>query len=94
MTTWDKYFPGNEFPVVCFYSNDLGDVGFPARPKPCKKGYTCIFSQLVPVKRGRSRAFNMENLGCFGSFLPFDFNINLSDTVGWSKVKSRSQNVK
>ena len=81
MEAWEKHFPDNELPIVCFYSNELGDVKFPDHPKPNKKGYTCIFSQIAPVKQGRSRAFNMENLGCFGSFLPFGFDINLSEDV-------------
>ena len=78
---WEKYFPNNELPIVCFYSDDIGDIEFPNRPQPNKKGYTCIFSQIAPVKRGRSRAFNMQNLGCFGSFFPFGFDINLSEDV-------------
>ncbi len=78
---WEKYFPGSELPIVCFYSNELGDVPFPDHPKPNKKGYTCLFSQIAPVKQGRSRAFNITNLGCFGSFLPLGFDINVSDDV-------------
>ena len=81
MAAWAKHFPNNELPIVCFYSNELNGVKFPDHPKPNKKGYTCIFSQIAPVKQGRSRAFNIENLGCFGSFLPFGFDINLSEDV-------------
>lgn len=81
MAAWEKYFPGSELPIVCFYSNELGDVEFPDRPKPNNKGYTCIFSQIAPVKQGRPRAFNMDNLGCFGSFLPFGFDIDISEDV-------------
>ena len=81
VAVWEKHFPGSELPIVCFYANELGDVTFPDHPKPNKKGYTCIFSQIAPVKQGRSRAFNMENLGCFGSFLPFGFDTNLSEDV-------------
>ena len=81
MAAWEKYFPNNELPIVCFYSNDLGDVKFPDRPKPNKKGYTCIFSQIAPVRKGRARAFNMDNLGCFGSFLPFGFDIRVTEDV-------------
>jgi len=68
---WEKHFPGSELPIACFYSDDLNNVDFPNAPKPNAKGYTCIFSQLAPEKKGRWRAFNKENLGCFGSFLPF-----------------------
>ncbi|MEA2116474.1 MAG: DUF169 domain-containing protein, partial [Thermodesulfobacteriota bacterium] len=81
MAAWEKHFPGSELPIACFYTDELGDVKFPDHPKPNKKGYTCLFSQIAPVKQGRSRAFNIENLGCFGSFLPLGFDINLSDDV-------------
>ena len=78
---WEKHFPGNELPIACFYSDDLNNVDFPNAPKPNAKGYTCIFSQLAPVKKGRGRAFNKENLGCFGSFLPFGFDTELKEDV-------------
>ncbi len=81
MAAWQEHFPESELPIACFYSDELHGVKFPDHPKPNKKGYTCIFSQIAPVKQGRSRAFNIENLGCFGSFLPFGFDINLSEDV-------------
>jgi hypothetical protein len=81
ITKWDKFFPNSELPIVCFNSNELGDVKFLGQPKPNKKGYTCIFSQIAPVEQGRSRAFNMEYLGCFGSFLPFGFDTRVTDDV-------------
>jgi hypothetical protein len=81
MEAWGKHFPGNELPIACFYSNELNNVEFPNAPKPNKKGFTCIFSQIAPVRKGRPRAFNKENLGCFGSFLPFGFDISVSEDV-------------
>ena len=64
---WGKYFSGNELPIACYYSDDLNDAKFPDEPKPNKHGLTCLFSQLAPVRRGKARAFNQENLGCWGS---------------------------
>jgi hypothetical protein len=64
---WDRYFPGSELPIACFYSDDLSGAVFPDTPKPGKYGLTCIFSQLAPVRRGESRAFNQDSLGCWGS---------------------------
>ena len=64
---WEKYFTGNELPIACFYSDDLMDAEFPKAPKPNKHGITCIFGQLAPVRKGKARAFNQENLGCWGS---------------------------
>jgi len=64
---WGKYFPDNELPVACFYSDKKEEVEFSKPPPENKKGYTCIFSQLAPVRRGRARAFNQKNLGCDGA---------------------------
>ena len=29
MAAWEKHFPCSELPIVCYYSNELGDVKFP-----------------------------------------------------------------
>ena len=81
MAAWEKHFPGCDLPIACFYTNELNNIEFPKAPKPNANGFTCIFSQIVPVKRGRALAFNKENLGCFGSFLPFGFDSELTDDV-------------
>jgi hypothetical protein len=81
LKVWEKYFPGSELPIACFYSNELNNVEFSNAPKPNSKGYTCIFSQLAPVRKGRARAFNKENLGCFGSFLPFGFDTKVTEKL-------------
>ena len=54
---WNKYFPGSDLPIACFYSDELNDAKFPKAPKPNKRGYTCLFSQLTPVRSGKPRAF-------------------------------------
>jgi hypothetical protein len=81
MEAWKKYFPDCELPIASFYSNELNNVEFPNAPKPNTKGFTCIFSQIAPVRKGRARAFNMKNLGCFGSFLPFGFTTEITEDV-------------
>lgn len=78
---WNKYFNGSEMPIACFYTNELNNIEFPDAPEPNAMGFTCIFSQIAPVRKGRGRAFNMQNLGCFGSFLPFGFDIRITDDV-------------
>lgn len=78
---WEKHFPRSELPIACFYSNELNNVEFRNAPKPSPKGFTCIFSQIAPVRKGRARAFNKENLGCFGSFLPFGFDTEVTEDV-------------
>ncbi len=81
MTAWTEYFPGCELPIACFYSDELNGVEFPPAPKPNAKGYTCIFTLLNRVKKGHGRAFNKENLGCFGCFLPFGFDTEVTDDL-------------
>ena len=76
-----NYFPGCDLPIACFYADELNTVEFPDAPKPNAKGFTCIFSQIAPVRKGRARAFNKENLGCFGSFLPFGFDTEVTEDV-------------
>jgi len=78
MQKWEKYFPGNDLPIACYYADDLNGADFPKAPKPNKRGYTCIFSQLAPVRSGKPRAFNQDNFGCFGA----------SGTLGFGKEPS------
>ncbi|MGD9212911.1 MAG: DUF169 domain-containing protein [Desulfobacteraceae bacterium] len=97
---WEKYFPNNELPLVCYYSDDLNSADFPDAPKPNKRGLTCIFSQLAPVRAGKARAFNQENFGCWGAkgvlgFIPskadeptIDFLVNVE------KYKEGAEHVK
>ena len=63
---WNQYFPGSDLPITCYYADELSGADFPKAPKPNNRGYTCIFSQLAPVRMGKSRAFNQDNLGCWG----------------------------
>ena len=81
---WEKYFSGSELPIACYYSDDLNDAEFPDSPKPNKSGLTCLFSQLAPVRRGKARAFNQDNLGCWGSkgllgFIPAEADEQTTD---------------
>ncbi len=67
ITQWEKYFTGNDLPIACFYADEPKEADFPKAPKPNKKGCTCIFSQLAPVRAGKPRAFNQDNFGCWGA---------------------------
>lgn len=70
---WEKYFPGSDLPLACYYADNISDTDYPKAPSPNKKGYTCIFSQLAPVRSGKSRAFDQGNLGCMGATETFGF---------------------
>jgi len=102
---WGKYFTGRELPIACFYSDDLNGAEFPNAPKPNRHGLTCIFGQLAPVRKGKARAFNQDNLGCWGSkgllgFMPagadeqtIDFMVNVERyKKGPAHVKAMFQN--
>ena len=73
LKNWEKYFPGNELPIASFYADELDGVEFPDAPKT-NKDYSCVFSQLAPVRRGKARAFNQGNVGCFGASGMFGFS--------------------
>ena len=70
---WNKYYPGSDLPIACYYSDELNGADFPKAPKPNKRGYTCIFSQLAPVRSGKPRAFNQDNFGCWGASATLGF---------------------
>jgi len=70
---WNNYFPDSDFPIACYYSDELNGAHFPEAPRPNKRGYTCIFSQLAPVRAGKPRAFNQDNFGCWGASGTFGF---------------------
>ena len=96
---WKKYFPGSNHPIVCFYSDELNNVEFPEMPKPKKDG-VCIFSQLAPVRTGKTRAFNQNNLACYGAsstlgFIPLEINKELTDFLVYEeRLKKSIEHVK
>ena len=81
MEQWEKYFPGSELPLACFYSDDLHGAKYATKPKENKKGYTCIFSQLAPVRAGKPRAFDQDSFGCFGA----------TGTLGFSNTPTKEE---
>lgn len=97
---WSRYFPGGELPIACFYSDDLSGAVFPEAPTPGKYGLTCIFCQLAPVRRGEARAFNQDNLGCWGSkgllgFIPAEADERTIDfMVNAERYKKGPEHVK
>lgn len=73
MEKWEKYFPGSELPIACFYSDELNGVEYPDAPKTNKR-FVCVFGQLTPVRMGNARAFNPGNIGCYGATGMFGFS--------------------
>ncbi len=64
---WNHYFPGTNLPIGVFYSDELNGAEYVKKPADNPKGYTCIFAQMSKLRSGHSIAFDMNNLGCFGS---------------------------
>lgn len=83
IANWEQYFHGAELPIVCYYSDELNGANYPEKPAENSKGYTCILSQLLKVRKGvEARAFNADNFGCMGSssklgFIPSVMNDDL-----------------
>jgi len=87
---WEKHFPGCDLPIACFYSNELNNVEFPNAPKPNAKGFTCIFSQIAPV-RVRFKPHILTFSAPWPKFLNMLENMDESflATDNWSNLKSR-----
>lgn len=64
---WNNYFSGVSLPIGVFYSDELNDAEYMKKPAANAKGYTCIFAQMAKLFRGKCVAFDVDNLGCFGS---------------------------
>jgi len=62
MERWEKYFPGVELPLAFFYTNDPDA----APPAPAPEGWMCLVGALAPVRKGESRLFRFDNIGCSG----------------------------
>lgn len=91
---WDKYFTGREKPVGVFYSDNLSDEIYPSKPLANSRGYTCLFAQLAKLHNGTPLAFDIENLGCFGSILNiFGGLYNEEGHAGFSWISNDSKQI-
>lgn len=97
---WERYFPGSELPIACYYADDHNGAEFPDAPKVGKHGFTCVFTQLAPVRVGKARAFNQDNLGCWGAKGTFGFTQSVADEhtvdflVNVERYKKSAEHVK
>ena len=64
---WNTHFHGVSLPVGVFYSDELNGAEYLKKPAENSRGYTCIFAQMAKVHKGHSIAFDVNNLGCWGS---------------------------
>jgi uncharacterized protein (DUF169 family) len=63
MFLWRKYFGAAELPIVFFYSE--GTAGAEKNEKP--KGRSCLICELAKVRKGKSLAYDGDNLACMGA---------------------------
>jgi uncharacterized protein (DUF169 family) len=63
ITLWKKYFGSAELPIVFFYSE--GTAGTEKNEKP--KGRSCLICELAKVRKGKSLAYDGDNLACMGA---------------------------
>lgn len=73
---WGKYFDGADLPIVFYYSDKLVEVKLvPAAAPP--PAHRCVIADLAMVRRGISRCFNVNSLGCAGAKRYFGFSRQL-----------------
>jgi len=73
ITRWKKYFPGTDFPVALFYSNDLHGTA----PLKNFAGHHCMIADITRDFGGKSLAFNTGNISCGGGLRYCGFADNL-----------------
>ncbi len=59
---WKKYFADASLPIALFYSNELHK----AEPARKFQNHHCMIADFTLVFRGKSLAFNADNIGCGG----------------------------
>lgn len=74
ISLWTRYFDGAELPITFYYTDDPGSGKLVSPPK----GHRCVIADLQNVRRGKTLAFNLESVGCFGGKRYFGFSRELS----------------
>jgi hypothetical protein len=70
---WNKYFPGEDLPVVFYYTDEEG------RGEPSEKAdeWRCVICDLGKVRQGKSVAFDIDSVPCGGGKRYFGFTDKL-----------------
>lgn len=72
---WGKYFPGAELPIAFYYTSQADA----APAVPVHSGWTCLVGALAAVRKGESRLFRFDNIGCSGGKRYSGFSDRLMD---------------
>ncbi len=59
---WNKYFDGAELPITFYYTNEPVS----AEMVESSEGHRCIIGELSQVRKGKSRCYGADSVGCFG----------------------------
>jgi hypothetical protein len=70
---WNKYFGKVELPLIFYYSDSANDCSI----APKSEKWSCIISELIKIRNGKSIAFSKESLGCSGGKRYSGFQENL-----------------
>jgi uncharacterized protein (DUF169 family) len=62
LQNWTTYFPGAELPIGFYYSNSAESKFMAKQPK----GHHCMIGDLAKVRKGETRYFNANTIGCNG----------------------------
>ena len=76
---WRQYFGEAELPIACYYT-DQEDA---APPADTPTGHCCVIGALAEVRRGASRRFDAESVGCWGGKRYFGFTQAISPTFDY-----------
>ena len=60
---WQKYFSGNELPIVFWYGDE--DEGYEKFIPP--GGRSCMICELKLVRKGQSLVYDRDNITCRGA---------------------------
>lgn len=69
---WGKYFDGADLPIIFYYSDKLIEVELVLEAAPLH-AHRCVIEDLAMVRRGISKSFNINSLGCAGAKRYFGF---------------------
>jgi hypothetical protein len=59
---WEKYFPGAEFPIVLYYTDDESGIEL-VQPAT---SHRCLLASLVRVRKGTPLRFDRDSIECTG----------------------------
>ncbi|VVB86175.1 putative ArCR [uncultured archaeon] len=70
---WKKYFNNAELPITFYYTDEEGHAEL-VKPGSVSR---CVIGAVSNIRKGKSFAFNIESVGCFGGkrYLGFSENI-------------------